>query len=274
MSTLVWDQLGDRSYESGVSKGVLYQENGDGVAWNGLTSVQESIDTSVDPVHFDGVKFNDLVTIGDFNGVIHAFTYPDEFLYYEGTIEDQTGFYITGQPHSRFGLSYQTEIGNDTTGPNSGYKIHILYNLTAVTSDTVYETLSLDSSPIEFEWTITSVPEDIESFQPTAHVILDSRKVDPSLLNDIEDILYGSDDNEPHLPSLQALATYIRSWNRLIVVDNGDGTWTATADDDLDIITMLDDITFQIVSDTAVYLDADTYTITSSDKNEGDIWLP
>jgi hypothetical protein len=273
MSTLVWDKTGERIFESGVRKGVLYEENGDGIAWNGLTSVQEGSDMQVEPVYFDGVKFNDIVTIGDFSAVLHAFTYPDEFLFYEGTIKDQTGFYITGQPTTRFGLSYQTLIGDDIEGLEAGYKIHILYNLTAVPSDKTYETLSLDTTPVEFEWTISSVPEEIANFRPTAHVILNSLEIDPDMLKDIEGILYGSEDNEPHLPSLQSLATFIRQWNRFIVTDNGDGTWTAD-DRGLGYIVMLDADTFEITSDTAEFIDADSYTIESSEKNEGDIWLP
>jgi hypothetical protein len=273
MSALVWDAVGSRTYEAGVSKGVLYGEDGEGFAWNGLTAIESSIDSEVDPVHFDGVKFNDLVTVGDFQATMRAFTYPDEFLRYEGTYEDQTGFYITGQQPSRFGLSYQTKVGDDVSGIEAGYKLHILYNLTAIPSETSYETLSLDTEPIEFEWQLTSVPEDIDGYKPTAHVILDSRKLDPNLMRDVEDILYGSEDNDPHLPSLQALASFIRSWERLIIINNGDGTWTAISNED-GIIVMSDASTFEITSDSAVYLDDDSYTIGSSDKNEDDIWLP
>jgi hypothetical protein len=270
MAVLVWDQVGDRLYETGVSKGVLYKNDSIGVPWNGLTAVEESVSNEVEPVYFDGIKFDDIVTIGDFSAVLRAFTYPDEFLYYEGTMEDQDGFFITNQPLSKFGLSYQTKIGNDIAGIDSAYKIHILYNLTAIPSTTVYSTIGETLEPLEFEWTISAIPEDIETFRPTAHVIFDSRKMNPHLLQDIESILYGDEETEPHLPSLKGLSAFIRKWNRLIITDNGDGTWTATSNEE-GIITMLDGITFQIVSDTAEYIDADTYTISSSDKNEEDV---
>lgn len=272
MTALTWDDVGSKSYQTGVNKGVLYYEGGDGVAWNGLTSIEEADNTIVEPVYFDGFKFNDIVTVGDFSAILRAFTYPDEFLPHQGVLEDQTGFYVTGQSPPRFGLSYQTLIRNDLDEA-SGYKIHLLYNLTAVPSNRTYETLSLDINPVEFEWTLTSVPEEIANFKATAHIILDSTKVDPFLLRDVEDILYGGDEHLPHLPSLQTLATFVRHWNRFIIIDNGDGTWTA--DDKVgNIISFLDADTFQIVSDQAVFLDADSYTLTSSDKNEDDIWLP
>lgn len=273
MAALVWDQIGDRLYETGISKGVLYKNDGFGVPWNGLTSIEESVSTDVEPVHFDGVKFNDILTVGDFSAVLRAFTYPDEFLFYEGIIEDQTGFFIMNQPQSSFGLSYQTRIGDDVNGLDSGYKIHVLYNLIAVPSQKMYQTTSLSVDPLEFEWTITSIPENIETFRPTSHVVFDSHKMDSHLLEDVKAILYGDEDNNARLPSLQGLASFIRKWDRLVITDNGDGTWTAYTNVD-GIITMLDDTTFQIISDTAEYIDADTYTIISSEKNEEDIWLP
>jgi len=274
MAALVWDAVGERFYETGISKCVFYDDEGRGTAWNGLTSVEESVSNQVDPVHFDGLKFNDIVTLGDYSAVMRAFTYPDEFLPYEGIIQDQSGFYVADQPVSKFCLSYQTKVGNDVLGSEYGYKIHILYNLTALPSQKLYQTMSLDPEPIEFEWTITSIPEDIENFRPTGHVIFDSRKLDPYLLQDIEDILYGDEDNDAFLPPLKGFATFIRKWDRLTIIDHGDGTWTADSPLD-DVITMIDETTFQIVSDTAVYLDADTYEISGTDKNEEDIpWPP
>ncbi len=270
MATLVWDQVGDRSYELGVSKGVLYKEDGFGVSWNGLIAVEETIDNEVEPVHFDGVKFNDIVTIGDFSAVLRAFTYPDEFDYYQGILEAQDGFFVTGQPLAKFGLSYRTEIGNDVSGAQLGYKIHILYNLTAIPSTISRQTISESIDPLELEWTISAIPEDIETFRATAHVIFDSRKLDPLLLLDLEGILYGDEDSDPRLPSLKGLAAFVDKWDRLIIEDHGDGTWSATSSEP-GVISMLDADTFQIISDTADYLDADTYTIESSDKNEEDV---
>lgn len=327
MAILTWDDVGDRLFETGVRKGVLYTADGHGVPWNGLISVESNESDSAEPVYFDGIKFNDIVTPGDFTASITAFTYPDEFLAFEGILEDQDGFFILNQPRARaFGLSYQTLVGDDISGPESGYKIHILYNLIAIPSTTSYKTLGDSVEPLEFQWSITAIPEEIDGYRPTAHVVIDSRKMDPYLLADIETILYGEDSadeltitdhgdgtwtaespiegvitmlddttfsidatnavyldadtytisssaTESYLPSLKAFATFIRSWNRLVITDNGDGTWTASSPID-GVITMLNPTTFEITTDTATYLDADTYTITSSDKNEGDIWLP
>jgi len=327
VATLTWDQVGERLFETGVSKGVLYKSDGYGVAWNGLISVDNNESDNTEPVYFDGVKFNDIVTQGDFTATIRAYTYPDDFEPYEGSMEDQDGFYVLNQPHQRaFGLSYQTIVGNDTTTINYGYKIHLLYNLIALPAQKTYKTFGDSIDPLEFEWEISSIPEEIEGYRPTAHVIIDSTRIDPYLLADLEEILYGAtsvdeltiidhgdgtwtayspvegvirlgDDasfeidsstavyldadtytisssaNDAYLPSLKALASFIRSWNRLVITDNLDGTWTASSPIE-GVITMLNPTTFQIETDTAEYIDTDTYTITSSEKNEGDIWLP
>lgn len=273
MTTLVWDEVGTRFFETAVSHGVFYDDEGRGVAWNGLTSIEESVSDQVQAVHYDGLKFNDLVTVGDFSAVMRAWTYPDEFLPYEGILEEQKGFYVTYQPRSKFGLSYQTKVGNDIDGIEHGFKLHILYNLTALPAQKMYQTLSLDVEPLEFEWTLTAIPEAIENYRPTAHIIFDSRRIDPWLLEDIMSIIYGDEDNDPYLPPLKGLATFVRKWDRLIITDNGDGTWTAESPRESQII-MLDETTFQITADTAVYLDPVTYQISSSDKNEEDIIFP
>lgn len=273
MAALVWDQVGEKKFETGISNGVLYPDNGPGVAWNGLISVEDTAGDQLEPIFFDGLKINDVMTPGDFSGVLKAYTYPDEFMQYEGVQEYQEGIFVTHQPRGQFGLSFKTIIGDDIQGVHAGYKLHLLYNLTAVAQQRSYETLSLDVTPIEFEWAISAVPIDLEFFRPTAHVIIDSTQVDPFLLSDIEDILYGSEDNDPHLPGMIALGAFIRSWERLVITDHGDGTWTASTPLE-DVIVMTDATTFEITTDTATYLDADTYEITSSEKNEGDIWLP
>lgn len=275
MAKIVWDQLGERFYENGVSQGVFYGADSKGVPWNGLTSVESASVDSTDPLYFDGFKYADLITLGDFEGTLKALTYPDEFLNYEGVWEADPGFFMNHQPKTRFGLSYRTEVNNDL-GQSVAYKLHLLYNLIAIPADKRYETLSLDNDPIEFDWDISGLPEEVDNFRPTAYVVIDSRKIDPFLLLDIEDILYGTDEQQAALPDLNGLVTFVKKWGRLIITDNNDGTWTATSPLD-GVITMLDETTFQIVSDTAVYIDSptnETYEISSSENNTEDIWPP
>ena len=270
MTRLVWDQTGERVYENGVSRGVFYGSDSKGITWNGLTSIEETNDDSLEPLYFDGFKYADLVTLGDFKGRLRAFTYPDEFLLYEGMDVRKGGFFLANQPKRRFGLSYRTEVNSDVVS-GSGYKIHLLYNLLAIASDKTYETLSLDVEPVDFEWEISGIPEQIDKFRPTAHVVIDSRKLDPIMLLDLENILYGTDETDPMLPDLNGLVTFVQKWGRFIVTDNGDGTWTATSPLE-GVIEMIDATTFQITVDEAVFLDAESYTLTSSEVDEGSIW--
>lgn len=273
MTVLQWDQIGDRVFESGVDRGVLYFPEGGGVAWNGIISVSESPNATVRPVYFDGVKSDDIVTPGDWAGTLNAYTYPEEFLRFEGVLEDQSGFWVADQPNLTFGLSYRTKVGDDVLGLDLGYKIHLLYNLTAIPSAKAYATLTVDPTPINFSWSLSSIPENIDGYRPTAHVIIDSRTMDPYLLQDVEDLLYGDEDGVPTLPPLKGFHAFVRNWNRLIITDNLDGTWTAESRTD-GYITMLSDTEFEITTDSAEYLDAVTYEISSSEKNEDDIWLP
>ncbi len=270
MTVINWHELGSKNYEAGLDRAVLYVNGSTGVPWNGLISVSEKSDNSVEPLYFNATKFNDLVTLGDYSGSISAYTYPDEFLECEGIVEDQTGVYLTDQPVKRFSLCYRTLVGQDDDDLTSGYKIHILYNLTAIPSEKLRKSLSLEIEPMNFVWDITSIPEVIEGHRPTSHLIIDSRKADPWLLIDLENILYGDELRDPTLPSLKALTTFIRKWNRLIVLDNADGTWSAISARD-DLIVQVNSTTYTVESDNITYLNATTYTIESSNKNEEDI---
>lgn len=261
MPTLLWDEVGTRMYETGVDRGVLYLQDGSAVPWNGLTSVTEKIAGAEGaPIYFDGVKYGDALAIGDFSASLKAYTYPDEFMEVEGVSDAGNGLYLGNQQTTRFGLSYRTKIGNDEEGIDFGYKIHVLYNLTAIPVQKSFRATL--NAPVEFEWNITSVPEKVPGFRATAHLIFDTRFMSPFLLQDIEDTLYGDGITEPRLPSLSTLVTFASSWVIIRITDNGDGTWTAEGPDEM--FSMLDATTFQITQANAEYLDADTYTVSDS----------
>ena len=272
MATITWDAAGERFYQTGVSKGVFYASNSVGVPWNGLTSVEErTVDTS-DPLYFDGFRYGDIITLGDFEGTLKAFTFPDEFLEYDGIQDAKPGFFMTSQPRKRFGLGWRTEISNDL-GESVAYKLHLVYNILAIPANKTYDTMSLDTEPTDLEWSLSAIPEEVDNFRPTAYVVIDSRKMDPFLLSDLEAILYGTTEDAPRLPDLGSLVSFVQKWGRLIITDLGDGRWQADSPID-GIITMLDSTTFQIDSDTASFIDADTYTISSSATNEEALWPP
>jgi len=270
MTKIQWDLVGEHYYEGALDRGVFYDHEGKGVGWNGLIGFEENDNNTSEEIFFDAIKINDIVTIGAFGGTLTAFTYPEEFNQALGLFQDEKGLFITHQPQYRFGLSYRTKVGNDIEGLDYAYKIHLLYNLTAIADNVSRQTLTLEESATEFAWNITGIPDELFGRRPTCHIIIDTRSMDPWLVEDIEDIIYGDEDSDPRLPDLDGFLTFIRKWQRLIITDNGDGTWTADSINDADIV-MTTPTEFLITADNVVYHDQYTYDISSSDKNEEDI---
>lgn len=262
MAKLAWDQPEERPYESGVDRGVLYLPTGEGVAWNGLTAVEEDAYESTEPVYVDGVKYRDVQKIDDYAATLKAFTYPDEFLEFDGVLAVGEGLYVGDQRARTFGLSYRTGVGNDADGDDYGYKIHIVYNITASTDTKEYATQGEESSAMEFSWKLNAVPPAYPGFRPTAHIIVDSTLINRFLLSDIEDVLYGTDTTDAYLPPIDDLAGMAATFTTIDIIDNGDGTWTAVGPDEL--ITMTDATTFRIDEVNAVFIDDDTYQISTT----------
>ena len=202
---LVWDAVGDKRYERGVSKGVLFPTKTDGsydvgVAWNGLTNVNESPDGGeATDMWADNIKYGTLRSVENHKGSIEAYTYPDEFSECDGNAEPVPGLRLGQQTRKPFGLSYRTEIGSDSN-PELGYKIHLVYGATASPSEKTHETIndSSDISPIS--WDYETVPVAVDGYKPVAHLEIDSTKVDPTKLAQLEAKLYGSETEDPKLP--------------------------------------------------------------------------
>ena len=208
MAKLVWDKTGDRLYETGVKNGVLYIPTSGvyskGVAWNGLTAVTESPSgAEATALYADDTKYLSLMSAEEFGATIEAYTYPDEFAACDGSAELADGVMIGQQKRSTFGLCYKTTIGNDTEGNDHGYKLHIIYGAQAKPSERAYATINDSPEAITFSWEITTTPVNVTGAKPTASLVIDSTKADPSKLAALEDILYGKDGepgNEPRLP--------------------------------------------------------------------------
>lgn len=208
MAKLVWDKTGDRLYETGVKNGVLYIPTAGiyskGVAWNGLTAVTESPSgAEATALYADDTKYLSLMSTEEFGATIEAYTYPDEFAACDGSAELADGVMIGQQKRSTFGLCYKTTIGNDTEGNDHGYKLHIIYGALAKPSERAYTTINDSPEAITFSWEITTTPVNVTGAKPTASLVIDSTKADPSKLAALEDILYGKDGepgNEPRLP--------------------------------------------------------------------------
>lgn len=206
MSKLVWDQFGKRLYETGVDHGVLYpiQTGGDyskGVAWNGLTAVTESPSgADVNDIYADNMKYLGLVGAEKFGATVEAYTYPDEFAECDGSVELVKGATIGQQNRKVFGMVYRTVIGNDVDGNEHGYKLHLIYGATAAPSEKAYNTINEDPEAITFSWELSTTPVNVTGHKPTASLTIDSTKVDPTKLAELEKILFGDTETEPRLP--------------------------------------------------------------------------
>lgn len=207
MAKLEWDKTGERFYETGTSKGVLYPQDSKGaypkgVVWNGLTAVTESPSgAEATDLYADDIKYASLRSAETFGGTIEAYMYPDEFAACDGSAEVAEGVMVGQQSRNSFGLCYRTAIGNDTsTEEDDGYKLHIVYGATASPSEKAYTTINDSPEAITFSWEITTTPVSVTGYKPTATIIINSLKADSEKLAVLEAVLYGTDTEEARLP--------------------------------------------------------------------------
>lgn len=276
MARAVFDALDDRIYEYGIDRGMIYFLDGTAVPWNGLTAVDESNGSqTLQTHHLDGYPYLHRVTQGSYQGTISAYTYPDEFLRVEGAVNLESalgypGMYAIHQPAEPFNFCYRTRVGS-VENSDLGYKLHMLYGVTALPTERNYQTLSADPEASDFSWEIRATPQ-FDTVYPASHVIFDSRYTNSWWLTALENMLYGTDspDVNPLFPSYLTLMYNFTSVNEagpgavwaVTVVDNGDGTWTAT--DTNGEITMVSAYEFSITDINATYTTAGVYDMETS----------
>lgn len=256
MSRLAWDDLGNRSYEFGVDRGVLYPASGKGVPWNGLIAVNETPSgADVTEGHLDGQKFRNQRLGEGFTANISAYTYPQEFEKHDGTAGG-----MTSQNRPYFGFSYRTKMGNDLT-PDDGTLIHLVYNALASPSQKSFASMGGSLDAMAFSWNIDTTPVILNDGSITSHLIINTKMAYSWAVDALEDLIYGSANNDPQLPSIPDVLDIFENASILKIIDHGDGTWTADGPDNA--IIMLDPTTFQITWPSAVYIDDVTYRISS-----------
>lgn len=237
MTRILWDE-GERDYFAGVDRGVLYLPDGTAVPWNGLISVDENAESDdVEAIYVDGLPRIQLQSDADFSAHVESFTYPEE-------LDDE----------AIFGFSYRVNR-------QIGYQIHLVYNALFVPGSTTKTTLSDDPDISTMAFDLSASPVQILGLRPTAHLVIDSNSAYPAAIADVEKALYGDETTQPSLPSPSALINIFDQHAVLVVIDHGDGSWTATGPDSA--IVMLDSTTFQITWPSATYIDDDTYTLRS-----------
>jgi methionine-rich copper-binding protein CopC len=213
MPVLTWDQTGERLYETGVKNGVLYVQDTDGsyplgVAWNGLVSVTEKpTGAEATAIYADDTKYLNLVSAEEFGATIEAYTYPDEFAECDGSAALAVGILAGQQARSSFGMAYKTTLGNDIETNDYGYKLHLIYGALAAPSEKGYQTINDSPEAITFSWEVKTTPVAVTGLRPTASIVIDSTKVDETLLATLEDMLFGTAGTDPYLPLPNAIKT-------------------------------------------------------------------
>ena len=206
MAKLVFNNVGERFFETGVKNGVLYVmgEGGkyeNGVVWNGLTGVTESPSgAETTPLYADDVKYVVIYAAEEFGATIEAYTYPEEFEACDGSASIAEGITVGQQTRKTFAFCYKTSLGNDTQGQDLGYKIHIIYGCKAAPSEKSYATINDSPEAVTFSWEVSTVPVPVEGRNPTATMVIDSTRVNPAKLALLEEVLYGSEVEDAKLP--------------------------------------------------------------------------
>lgn len=205
MAKLVWDQDGQKTYETGVSNCALFTMKNDGtyntgVAWNGVTNVNENPSgAEATALWADNIKYLNLISTEEFKATIEAYAYPEAFMECDGSKEIIPGVYAGQQSRKKFAIAYKTLTGNDTDATDYGYKLHIVYNATAAPSSKSYSTVNNSPEAITFSWEIDTTPVAVPNAKPTSHIVIDSTKVDADILTAIEASLFGSDNGNSTL---------------------------------------------------------------------------
>lgn len=216
MSKIVWDEIGKRTYETGVDHGVLYlQKDGKyegGVAWNGLTSVSESPSGAEDnALYADNIKYLNIKSAEELGLTIECYTYPDEWAQCDGSAELAPGVMVGQQKRATFGFTYRTKVGNDTEGEDFGYKLHLVYGCSAAPSEKSFQTINDSPEAITFSYEISTTPVVMNGYKAVSLITIDSTKVkDAEALTSLENILYGTEDTEPRLPLPDELVTIFK----------------------------------------------------------------
>ena len=206
MTVLSWDGTGERLYETGVDRGVLYIPNNGiydtGYAWNGLTAVTES-PSGAEPtaLYADNIKYLTLMSAEDYGITIEAYTSPVQFALCDGTAQVSAGVFVGQQPRKAFGFSWRTRIGNDVSASDFGYKLHLVWGAMASPSEKAFETINDTPDAITLSWEVSTTPVAATGFKPVASMTIDSTKVLPAALSQLENALYGTAGSSPRLPS-------------------------------------------------------------------------
>lgn len=227
---------------SGVSRGVTYPTNGPGTPWPGLIGVAERPEGTINQSYFfDGIQTHRTHSVSEYSAQVRSFTMPADF-----------------ESRNRVGLTYT--VGRETAN-SQGYDIHILYDVLINHEGVTQKTTGDEKYPVIFQFDLFGLTIDLPTGLRGCHFVISSVGGNPDVIFELENILYGTPGNPPRLPTYEELEDIFQRHAVLMIIDHGDGTWTASGPDS--IVNLIDVDLFAIDWPSAVYLTDDTYKVSS-----------
>ena len=215
MARVVWDDPAEKFFHAGLDRGVLYPNEGPGVAWSGLIGVDEvSSGGETQGYYIDGIKHLNNIAPEEYTATVSAFSRPKEFSPCEGFSGDNNGLYFGQQKRQSFGFSYRSGVGNELVGLDYGYQIHLVYNAKTTPTTKNRKTLTNSVTPVTLTWGIVVLPVTIAGVRETAHLVLETAEIDPEVLTEVEDALYGTPSSAPYLPSPLEMISFFPGGDR------------------------------------------------------------
>lgn len=202
MAEIDWNSSGHRVYEAGLDRVVLYTYGHPAVPWFGVASLEESsYGGEIESFYRDGIKYLMVSAHEEFQATLSAVNFPPEFASCNGIRSLANGLFITQQKRHPFNLTYRTQIWSDREPLGSAYKIHFIYNAMANPTNASHSTLRQEPTMESFSWNIVTKPMVFPGTDPLSHLVVDSRYADPADLEHLEELIYGTDEQDPLLLS-------------------------------------------------------------------------
>lgn len=224
---LDWGDPNKIMFEQGLDRGVLYRNGQPPVPWVGITGFDEGGSGETSLLYRDGNVYLADADASDFGGKLTSYSYPDEFSACIGIPEATDGLYVDNQKPKRFSFAYRTLVGSGTDGDMFGYQIHLVYNCMATVGTRSRKTLNTGVDLVEFSFDVVCTPVRLPGFRPTAHYIIDTRNMGKSTVDELEALLYGTDETPGSLPEPSVLYDLMQFGSSITFTDHGDGTWSA-----------------------------------------------
>lgn len=203
-----WDQDTQRFYEGGVDQGALFPLGSSGyekgVAWNGLTKVEEKpTGAEITKKYANNKQYAQLQSAEEYEATIEAYTFPDEFYPCNGMKQVADGVFAHQQNRKRFGLVFRSLIGNDVDGYDYGFKYHVVYGCLAKPASQSHDTTDddVDIDPLSWDISATAPSATIAGIKPAATYTIDSRLTSAEKIAQFENLVYGSESSEPTMPT-------------------------------------------------------------------------